>query len=149
MNNKIMNTKTYASLLCILPIALAFQFATAVEEEDPFDPDAVYPDYGPYYTILIDNDVILDVSVTRKKEIFLQLDPEFKEEEIVVKISNYLKFEYLKWPDGEDQLVFPANQDKIEYEYTDKHKTDANYIEYYMDGELILHLTKVHPDDRE
>ncbi len=43
---------------------------------------------------------------------------------------------------GEKELASQANQGKAPNEFTDWIETSANYVEYYMEGNLFLHLGK-------
>ena len=40
------------------------------------------------------------------------------------------------------ELVSPVSQWKPPNEYVDWVETSGNYVEYYMEGKLILHLAK-------
>ena len=100
------------------------------------------PSFGTYTTLSIESNIVKDVKVTDTGRIFLLLNPDFKENEIILKNSMGHKSGYRKWFNGELELVSPVNQGKAPNEYTDWVETTANYIEYYMEGTLILHLGK-------
>lgn len=98
--------------------------------------------FGPYVAIEINAGIVKDVKVTDSGRIYLLLNPAHKEKEIILKNSTALKSGYRNWFNGKKELISPANQGKAPNEYTDWVETTANYIEYYMDGKLILHLAK-------
>ena len=99
--------------------------------------------FGPYEAISINSDVIRGVKVEESGKIWLLLNPDYREREIIVKISNEPGSSYRKWFNGTEELVSPANQNKQANAWTDWIETKASYIEYWMSGELILHLKKV------
>ncbi|MCH6256904.1 hypothetical protein MLD52_10120 [Puniceicoccaceae bacterium K14] len=96
--------------------------------------------FGPYETITFNEEVLQDVKVDKEGNILLQLNPDFKDREIVVKISNQLFKNYREWWHGELELVSPAHNGKAANGWTDRVKTQANFIEYWMDGDIFLHL---------
>ena len=98
--------------------------------------------FGPYTALVRDGDIVKSVKVNENGRIYLLLNSDHKDKEIILKNSNYNKLGYRNWFNGELELVSPANQGKTPNEYTDWVDTTANYIEYYMEGQLILHLAK-------
>lgn len=98
--------------------------------------------FGPYTALVRNDDVVKNVKVNENGRIYLLLNSDHKDKEIILKNSNYNKSGYRNWFNGEQELVSPANQGKAPNEYTDWVDTTANYIEYYMEGQLILHLAK-------
>mgnify|MGYP006275515195 CR=1 FL=1 len=101
------------------------------------------PRFGPYEAIVINPDVIRGVKVDDEDRIWLLLNPEYKEEELVLRISNRKGAGYRDFENGEKELVSPANQGKRAHAWTDWLRTEAAYVEYWMDGRMILHLKKV------
>lgn len=100
--------------------------------------------YGPFEALTHDKAIIRDVKfVADENNLYIQLFPEHKEKEIRVKLSNEYFSSYREWHHGGYELVSPANQGKTPYGWTDFVNTSANYIEYWMDGEVILHLKRV------
>ena len=104
--------------------------------------DESYQTFGPYVAIARNPDIVKDVKIEENGRIYLLLNPDYKEKEIILKNSSSYKDGYRKWFNGEYELVSPANQGKAPNEYTDWVETTGNYVEYYMDGQLILHLGK-------
>ena len=107
------------------------------------DSDASKRRIGPYEAITYNAKILRDVKFDSDGNVYLQLFPEYKEKELVVKISNEQFGSYRQWWHGGYELVSPANQGKEPYGWTDYVNTAANYIEYWMDGEVFLHLKRV------
>lgn len=104
--------------------------------------NAEIPVFGPYEAIAINRGVVNDVKVDKELNIYLQLFPEHKNKELIVKISNERFSSYREWVHGGLELVSPANAGKTSYGWTDWVQTKAKYIEYWMDGEIFLHLKR-------
>lgn len=98
--------------------------------------------FGPYVALVRNKEIVKDVKVEENGRIYLLLNPAYKEKEIILKNSSGNKTGYRKWFNGEYELVSPANQGKAPNEYTDWVVTSGNYVEYYLNEELILHLKK-------
>lgn len=99
--------------------------------------------FGPYDALTINSDVIRGVKVDDAGKVWILLNPAYRERELVVKISNGKGSDYRKWfTTGDYELVSPANQGKQANAWTDWIETKAPFIEYWMNGQLILHLGK-------
>mgnify|MGYP006274968833 FL=1 len=101
------------------------------------------PRFGPYEAIEINADVIRGVKVDDENRIWLLLNPKYKEKELVLRISNRKGAGYRDFENGEKELISPANQGKRAHAWTDWLRTEAAYVEYWMDGRMILHLKKL------
>ncbi len=124
------------SLFCALLLALSGKAGGEA-------PTAPLETFGPYTALVRDQNIVKDVKfVEENGRIYLLLNPDYKEREIILKNSSGNKNGYRKWHNGEFELVSPANQGKAPNQYTDWVVTAGNYVEYYMDGALILHLKK-------
>ena len=99
--------------------------------------------FGPYEALALNQDVIRGVKVDDAGKIWLLLNPAYRERELILKISNLEGSSYRKWENGEHELVSPANQGKQPNQWTDWIRTQSPYIEYWMDGQMVLHLKKV------
>jgi hypothetical protein len=99
--------------------------------------------FGPYEALSINSDVVRGVKVEDNGEVWLLLNPAYRERELIVKISNEKGGGYRQWHHGSQELVSPADQGKQANQWTDWVLTSAPYIEYWMSGEVILHLMKV------
>ncbi len=130
---KTLNSICLAILVFSLsPFTLAQEPAPAASEER----------FGPYVALVRDKEIVRDVKVEDNGRIYLLLNPKYKEKEIILKNSSGYKDGYRKWFNGEYELLSPANQGKAANEYTDWVVTTGNYVEYYLNGALILHLKK-------
>ncbi|NBD38936.1 MAG: hypothetical protein GVY10_10235 [Verrucomicrobia bacterium] len=101
------------------------------------------PRFGPYEAIEINPDVIRGVKVDDENRIWLLLNPKYKEKELVLRISNRKGAGYRDFENGKKELISPANQGKRAHAWTDWLRTEAAYVEYWMDGRKVLHLKKV------
>lgn len=125
----------------ILIFLFAIAFAGTIKADDPISKGSG-EQFGPYIALVRNKEIVKDVKVEENGRIYLLLNPQFKEKEIILKNSSGNKTGYRKWFNGEYELVSPANQGKAPNEYTDWVVTSGNYVEYYLDGALILHLKK-------
>ena len=100
------------------------------------------PVFGPYQAIAINRDIVNDVKVDEELNVHLQLFPAHKDKQLVVKISNERFSSYREWFYGGYELLSPANAGKPSYGWTDWVQTKAKYIEYWMDGQVFLHLMR-------
>lgn len=128
------------SVICYLAI-----FPLVVSLFASGDPDQVASKrFGPYEALTFDSKILRDVKYDADTgNVYLQLLPDYKETELRVKLSTEYFASYRKWFNGDYELVSPANQGKQPYSWTDHVNTTATYIEYWMDGEVFLHLKKV------
>lgn len=99
-------------------------------------------EFGPYLAVAMNRSVVKDVKVDKEGNVFLQLMPQHRKKELVVKISNEYFDSYRSWWNGQLELVSPANAGRAEYAWTDRVQTESNYVEYWMDGEVFLHLKR-------
>ena len=99
--------------------------------------------FGPYEALAINSDVIRGVKVEDNGEVWILLNPAYRDRELRVKISSQKGSGYRKWHHGTFELISPANQDKQANQWTDWVLTESKFIEYWMNDELILHLEKV------
>ncbi len=130
-------------LLLFLSSPLPFSHAQVSNPTRPSAPPPEVRKFGPYEAIAFNEEVINDVKVTEELKIWLQLKPSHKDKELVVKISNEKFAGYREWWNGGYELVSPAYQGKRAYEWTDYVQTKSRFIEYWMDGEIFLHLKRV------
>lgn len=98
--------------------------------------------FGPYTAVTYNESILHDVKYEEDGDVYLQLYPDHKNKEIVVKISNDYFASYRQWWHGGYELVSPENQGKPDYGWTDYVNTEARYIEFWMGGEVFLHLRR-------
>lgn len=99
--------------------------------------------FGPYEALTISEEIIRGVKVDDDGKIWLLLNPDYLDKQITLKISSRNGADYRKWHTGEYELISPTGQDKRPNQWTDWIRTQSRFIEYWMDGNLILHLQKV------
>ncbi len=132
--------RLFACLLLIAFSALPSLLQAGGEPED----GATHKQFGPFEAVTFNATILRDVKyVPEENNVYLQLFPAYKDKEIIVKLSNSYFASYREWNHGGFELVSPANQGKAPYAWTDFVNTSANYIEYWMDGEVFLHLKRV------
>jgi len=129
-------------LLTALSLLLS-SLASARADGGDGRPAAPGDTFGPYRALTLNQSILRDVKVDKEGSVHLQLYPEHKDKEIVVKISNEKFDSYRKWWHGGYELVSPAKAGKPPYGWTDWVQTEAKYVEYWMDGEVFLHLVRV------
>tara|TARA_B110000495_G_C22923230_1_gene539440 strand:+ start:591 stop:1094 length:504 start_codon:yes stop_codon:yes gene_type:complete len=103
------------------------------------------PIFGAFKGIQIDPDYILGAKADDTGKIWIMLNPEVKERELNLRISMKKGGPYRNWFTGSQVLVSAANQGKEANAWTDWVETTANYVEYWMDEKLILHLERIQP----
>jgi len=130
-------------LKVVLSLALTFAASAVFAGQDPSAEQPAPPRFGPFDALLIDNGVIQGVKVDDTDKIWILLNPQYRNEEIVLRISNDFKSGYRNWHHGEPNLISPAGQNKAPNEWTDWVRTSSNYIEYWIGDKLVLHLKRV------
>jgi len=126
-------------------IACLLGISASAQVSDPTRPGSAQEEkkkrvFGPYEALSFNDAVLRDVKVEADGNIFLQLRPDHKDKELVVKISNSKFADYRAWWHGGLELVSPANAGKLPLGWTDRVQTKSRYIEYWMDGQVFLHL---------
>ena len=119
-----------------------FSTLTLLAGEDPVQTPNPLPQFGPFVGLTVDESVIQGVMVDDEDKIWIMLNPKFRNDEILLKISTDYKAGYRNWYTGEPTLVSPAGQNKAPNEWTDWIRTSSNYIEYWMGDKLVLHLKR-------
>ena len=99
--------------------------------------------YGPFTALSVDKEVVEDV-FTQGNDIYVKINKNFWNETFTVKISNGNKSEYRTWLNGQDEMQVKVYQSQKENRqgYTYRVNTTAKYVEYWMDGKLVLHLER-------
>ena len=112
------------------------------EETPPASTEGAGGRFGVYRALVMNRVIVTDVKVDDELNTYIKLNPEYRMKEIRVKISNFDKSGYREWDYGGFELVSPANAGRPPYGWTDWVQVRAKYIEYWMDGELFLHLMR-------
>ncbi len=112
--------------------------STAVRATAAVEP-GLEPRFGPYKALVIDPAFVEGVRVDEGR-IYLMLTPTAMKHPLRMKISMEKGSVYRKWHTGAEVLIAPPDPDRGQGKWTDWIETQSAYIEYWMDGNLILHL---------
>ena len=112
------------------------------EETPPPSTEGAGDRFGVYRALIMNRAIVTDVKVDDELNTYIKLNPDYRMKEIRVKISNSDKGAYREWHSGGFELVSPANAGRPPYGWTDWIQVRAKYVEYWMDGELFLHLMR-------
>jgi hypothetical protein len=119
--------RTTMSRIATLIASLLFSLCAAAADDVPFN------------VLERNSDIVLDVRY-EDDNIWIKLSPSHAGETIIVRISNRNRDFYRPWFNGEIDLAssgFRGNQ-----MWTDRVQTQANFVEYWLDDALILHLER-------
>ena len=101
---------------------------------------------GPFVAIVFDESILQDFRYDPDLDrIYLKRQVEHRNEAITLRNSSLQGEAYRLWFNGSHDLVSPANSGHPPNGWTDWVQTSANFVEYWMDGKLILHLKRVRP----
>lgn len=99
--------------------------------------------FGPYEALVYDADLLADVKVDDKGDVFLMFQPGKTATQVTIKISMQNGAGYRKWFTGDEVLVAQENSTgRSPGVWSDRVQTTANYIEYWAGDKLFLHLKK-------
>ena len=99
--------------------------------------------FGPFVALTVDKDVAQDVLV-EGDDIYVKVAEEHWGQSFTVKISDENMASYRKWMNGEPEMtvrVYRSNA-KGKQGYTYRIHTAAPYVEYWMGGAPVLHLSR-------
>ena len=102
------------------------------------------PSYGPFSAIKMDQAVVQDVLV-QDGNIYVKVAEDYWDKDFIVKISNEDMAYYRNWLNGGPEMptkVYRSQQRNLQG-YTYRINTAARFVEYWMDGRLILHLERM------
>lgn len=99
--------------------------------------------FGPYEAVMINSEVIHGVKVDDERRIWLLVNPDYLDQDIVVKVSTEQSAGYREWQSGGFELVSPAGKEEKANQWTNPIQVRAPFIEYWMSGRLILHLKRI------
>jgi hypothetical protein len=104
---------------------------------------ALAQQYGPFTALSLDKQVVEDV-FTQGNDVYVKINKNFWNASFTVKISNGNKSGYRTWLNGQDEMQVKVYQSQKEnrQSYTYRVNTTAKYVEYWMDGKLVLHLER-------
>lgn len=101
------------------------------------------PRFGPYEAIHLDPAVIRGVQVDDALRIYLKFHPPYDDRELIIRLSNAYKAGYRPWADGAMEFVAPATRGSNPDVWGDWIQSKANFIEYWVEGRLVLHLKRM------
>ncbi len=140
--------KTWSMLSGLLLVALppaAPVFASDDSGAPPAQGSAAASrQFGPFEALVFDDEVLQDVKVENGR-IYLKRHLAYLNEAITLRNSMVHGDAYRPWFNGSTELVSPANAGHAPNSWTDWVETTANYVEYWMNGRLILHLHRLQP----
>jgi hypothetical protein len=104
---------------------------------------ALAQQYGPFTALSLDKQVVEDV-FTQGNDIYVKINKNFWNATFTVKISNGNKSGYRTWSNGRDEMHVKVyeSQNENRQGYTYRVHTTAKYVEYRMDGKMVLHLER-------
>ncbi|WP_221031357.1 hypothetical protein [Actomonas aquatica] len=102
------------------------------------------PRFGPFEALVFDHAVLQDVKVENGR-IYLKRHVTYIDEAITLRNSTLYRDAYRPWFNGSLDLVSPAHAGHAPNGWSDWVETSANYVEYWMNGRLILHLHRLQP----
>lgn len=86
-----------------------------------------------------DTNIVVDVR-TEDSNVWIKLAPAHLSDELTLRISNKNQDVYRSWFTGEKDLV--SSGFRGEGAWSDRVETSANYIEYWHQGVMVLHLER-------
>ena len=100
--------------------------------------------FGDFSAIKMDKDVVEDV-FTQGNDIYLKINKAYWGATFKVKISNDNMSGYRQWSSGDEEMAVKVYQSQRQNRqgYTYRVNTAAKYVEYWMDGKLVLHLERI------
>jgi hypothetical protein len=100
--------------------------------------------YGPFTALKLDAQIVEDVRV-EGDNVYVKVQPGSRNASFAVKVADGNMADYRKWHDGTSERAVKVYQGpQTQYQgYTYRVSTTAKYIEYYLDGKLILQLERV------
>jgi hypothetical protein len=85
------------------------------------------------------SDVVVDVRF-EENNIWIKLAPQYINDTITVRISNRNRDFYRPWHHGDIDLVSTGYRGNNIW--TDRVQTQANYVEYWLNETMILHMAR-------
>jgi hypothetical protein len=100
--------------------------------------------YGPFTALKLDTQIVEDVLV-EGDNLYVKVQSNWRTAGFTVKASNQNMADYRKWYDGTSEMAVKVYQSEKNNKQgcTYRISTTAPYIEYYVDGRLILQLERV------
>ena len=117
------------ALLCLVPGLAQAQSSTI---------------YWPF-TVLSVNETIVDDVVIEGDDIYVKVNQDFWDIDVTVKLSNEYMEGYRSWLNGDMEMPVKVyrSQKRNKQGHTYRINTSAKFVEYWYNGELILHLERL------
>lgn len=99
--------------------------------------------HGPYSAIEMDPEIVKAIT-TENGDLYVRISQEYRDQSFVVKISDEYLADYRQWLNGDSKMPVRVyrSRDHDKQGYTYRINTTARYVEYWMNGDLILHLKR-------
>jgi len=92
------------------------------------------------FDILVQDESVVEAVRSEGNDVWIRLTKEHLDATITVKISNKNGDLYRNWFTGSTDMVSSAYRGSGTW--SDRVQTNANFIEYWKDGVLVLHLQR-------
>lgn len=98
-------------------------------------------EHGDFSILEMDQSVVDDLFV-RGNDIYVKIDSAYWGDVFTVKISNENMADYRSWLSGEEEMTIMVYRSPKANRrgYTYRVNTTADYVEYWVQGRLVLHL---------
>lgn len=126
-------------ILPILSLYLGFFFHVAVGQTAG---EVERPRFGPWVALEMDRSAMEDVKYDSENRVWLKLTEAASNKAMTIKLSNRYKESYRPFSDGSMEMNLPANRGNAVGQWSDWLRTSAAYMEYWIDGQLVLHLKR-------
>jgi len=99
--------------------------------------------HGPYSAIEMDPEIVKGIT-TENGDIYVRISRPYRDRSFVVKISDEYLADYRQWLNGDSKMPVRVyrSKDHDKQGCTYRINTTARYVEYWMNGDLILHLRR-------
>ncbi len=100
--------------------------------------------YWPF-TVLSVNEAIVEDVVIEGDDIYVKINPDYWDVDLSVKLSNEYMENYRSWLNGGMEMPIKVYHSQIRNKqgHTYRINTTAKFVEYWYNGELILHLERL------
>ena len=100
--------------------------------------------YWPF-TVLSVNETIVEDVVIEGDDIYVKVSQDFWDIYVTVKLSNEYMEGYRSWLNGDMEMPIKVyrSQKRNKQGHTYRINTSAKFVEYWYNGELILHLERL------
>jgi len=97
--------------------------------------------FAPWQAVLFEDKFVQNVKVSGD-DIFIMLQPAHRNDKITMKASMAKGGPYRKWFTGKEVLESQQNDGRAADIWSDRIQSSANYLEYFANGKLVLHLKR-------